>query len=323
MFSNPEFRVFDIHGHLPYKLLLSPHNPHESVSNYGKERSERMRLSWDFPAPEETAGEAAKSLIERWVDELDKYKIGGLNFLTALDNDKLAEQIAGYPDRFTGFACHPIESEDAASELERAVDELGLRGYKLFGPLTPIPFDSPSLDPVWKFLAERRLPVLIHFGMLGHAGGIVHHPNINPLAIFNTARAYPDIPFIIPHFGAGYFQELLHLCWSCPNVYIDTSGSNQWVRWVPYELTLETLFRKTYELLGPERIIFGTDASGFPRGYPYRYLQDQVRVCRDLRFREAEIELIFGNNARRLLHVPWGNEAVHRNAGKAGNEDRS
>lgn len=171
MFSNPEFRVFDIHGHLPYKLLLSPHKLHESVSNYGKERSERMRLSWDFPAPEETAGEAAKPLIERWVDELDKYKIGGLNFLTAHDNDKLAEQIAGYPDRFTGFACHPIESEDAASELERAVDELGLRGYKLFGPLTPIPFDSPSLDPVWKFLAERRLPVLIHFGMLGHAGG--------------------------------------------------------------------------------------------------------------------------------------------------------
>lgn len=314
MFSNPDFRVFDIHAHLPYKLLLSSHKTHELVTRYGKERSERMRLTWDFPAAEEAGEEAAKPLIERWVDELNKYNIAGLNFLTALDNDNLAEQISIYPDRFTGFAHHPIENEDAATELRRAVDELGLRGYKLFGPLTPIPFDSPSLDSVWEFLAERRLPVLIHFGILGHAGGIVHHPNISPLAIFNTARAYPDIPFIIPHFGAGYFQELLHLSWSCPNVYIDTSGSNQWVRWMPYELNLETLFRKTYELLGPERIIFGTDASGFPRGYPYRYLQDQVRVCRDLRFPEADIELIFGNNARRLLKLPVGKAVGSTNA---------
>lgn len=315
MFSNPNFQVFDIHAHLPYKLLLSQHKTHELISRYGRERSERMRLSWDFPEGELAPEIAARPLIDRWVDELDKYHIGGLNFLTALDNDKLADQISRYPDRFTGFACHPIEDKDAAAELRRAVDELGLRGYKLFGPLTQIPFDSPSLDPVWEFLAERRLPVLIHFGLLGHAGGIVHHPNINPLAIFNTARTYPDIPFIIPHFGAGYFQELLHLCWSCPNIYIDTSGSNQWVRWMPYELNLETLFRKTYELLGPERIIFGTDASGFPRGYPYRYLQDQVRVCRELRFHEADIELIFGNNARRLLNL----HALNQVGSKAGN----
>ncbi|GAB1156297.1 hypothetical protein YWY31_23220 [Paenibacillus illinoisensis] len=315
MFSNPDFQVFDIHAHLPYKLLLSQHKTHELISRYGRERSERMRLSWDFPEGELAPEIAARPLIDRWMDELDKYHIGGLNFLTALDNDKLADQISRYPDRFTGFACHPIEDKDAAAELRRAVDELGLRGYKLFGPLTQIPFDSPSLDPVWEFLAERRLPVLIHFGLLGHAGGIVHHPNINPLAIFNTARTYPDIPFIIPHFGAGYFQELLHLCWSCPNIYIDTSGSNQWVRWMPYELNLETLFRKTYELLGPERIIFGTDASGFPRGYPYRYLQDQVRVCRELRFHEADIELIFGNNARRLLNL----HALNQVGSKAGN----
>lgn len=299
MFRN-DFKVFDIHGHLPYRLF-PPRDRHALVAGYGAERSERMRLTWDFPDAEDDPEEAARPLIDRWADELDKYGIGGLNFLTGLSNDDLSEQIAKYPDKFTGFAYHSIESDDAAEELQRAVDELGLRGYKLFGPLTQIPFDDASLTPVWRFLAERRLPVLIHFGLLGHAGGIVHHPNINPFAIFNTAREYPDIPFIIPHFGAGYFQELLHLCWSCPNIYIDTSGSNQWVRWMPYELTLETLFRKSCELIGPGRLIFGTDANGFPRGYPYRYLQDQVRVCRDLRFREEDIELIFGNNARRLL----------------------
>lgn len=296
------FKVFDIHGHLPYDYPFA-HERHEKIVRYGLERSERMRLTWDFRTSEPDPDAANRPLIDRWKDELDRYGIGGLNFLTGWTNDDLAEQIAKAPDRFTGFASHSIERPDAAEELKRAVDELGLKGYKLFGPLTQIPFDDKSLTPVWTFAAERKLPVLIHFGLLGHAGGIVQHLNINPLSIFNVARQYPDIPFIIPHFGCGYFQELLHLCWSCPNVYVDTSGSNQWIRWMPYELTLETLFRKTYELIGPERIIFGTDSLGFPRGYNYRYLQEQTRVARDLRFSDAEMELIFGNNARKLLNL--------------------
>ncbi|NUU60090.1 amidohydrolase family protein [Paenibacillus agri] len=298
------FKVFDIHGHLPYQLQLGSKNSHALISSYGAERSERMRLTWDFPEPAPVHDESDTTpLIDRWVQELDKYGIGGLNFLTALNNDNMADQISRHPDRFTGFAYHSIEEEGAEAELRRAVNELGLKGYKLFGPLISRPFDDPSFTPIWNFLSEKKLPVLIHFGLLGHAGGIAHHPNISPLAIFNTARDYPDIPFIIPHFGAGYFQELLHLCWSCPNVYVDTSGSNQWMRWMPYELTLESVLRKTYELIGPDRIIFGTDASGFPRGFPYRYLQDQVRAARDLRIPEDDIEKIFGNNARRLLNL--------------------
>jgi predicted TIM-barrel fold metal-dependent hydrolase len=319
MFRNP-FKVFDIHGHLPYRLLLGGVNRHELISRYGAERSERMRLTWDFPEAVPAGNNYENEttpLIDRWVEELDKYGIGGLNFLTALDNDNMADQLARHPDRFTGFAYHSIEEPGAEEELRRAVNELGLKGYKLFGPLTSIPFDDPSLTPIWTFLAEKRLPVLIHFGLLGHAGGIAHHPNISPLAIFNTARSFPDIPFIIPHFGAGYFQELLHLCWSCPNVYVDTSGSNQWMRWMPYELTLESVLRKTYELIGPERIIFGTDASGFPRGYPYRYLQDQVRACRELRFNETDIENIFGNNARRLLGLALPHSKPAQQSGKA------
>ncbi|WP_182298471.1 amidohydrolase family protein [Cohnella cholangitidis] len=296
------FKVFDIHGHLPYPYPAI-YEPDDRITEYSKERAERMRLTWDFTAESSDPAEAARPLADRWLDQLDKYGIGGLNFLTGPTNDELAAQIARAPDRFTGFASHPIERPDALTELVRAVDELGLRGYKQFGPLTQESFDDPSFRPVWRFLAERKLPVLIHFGLLGHAGGIVQHRNISPLSIFNVAREFTDIPFIIPHFGSGYFQELLHLSWSCPNVYVDTSGSNQWVRWMPYELNLEILFRRTYELIGPERIIFGTDSLGFPRGYNYRYLQDQVRVVRDLRFPEADIEAIFGNNARKLLKV--------------------
>ena len=306
MFSN-DFKVIDIHAHLPWQVNFIRRS--EMADQYNAERSERMRLTWDFPNPaSETDEDRAIPIMDRWKGELDKYGLEKMIFLTSLNNDDLAEKVSQYPERFIGFAHHPIESENALEELTRAVDELGLNGYKMMGPLVNRPLHDPTLLPVWRFLADRKLPVLIHFGMLGRAGGIVEHQNINPLAIFRVASEFPEIPIIIPHFGAGYFKELLQLCWSCPNVHIDTSGSNQWMRWMPYHLDLEILFRKTYELIGPERIVFGSDSNGFPRGFAYRYLQDQVRTCRDLNFREEDIESIFGNNARRLLNLQSGVE---------------
>jgi predicted TIM-barrel fold metal-dependent hydrolase len=302
-----DFKVVDIHAHLPWPVNFIKR--HKVSDQYNATRGERMRLTWDFPDPAEEDDKWKGLPIEdRWVAELDKYHIDKIVFLTAQNNDDLAQKVSKYPDRFIGFAHHSIEQPNALEELKRGIEELGFKGYKMFGPLVEKPFHHHSHMPVWEYLEERKIPVLIHFGMLGRAGGIVHHQNISPLAIFQVAREFPELPIIVPHFGAGYFQELLHLCWSCPNVYVDTSGSNQWMRWMPYHLDLEILFKKTFELIGSERIIFGTDSNGFPRGFVYRYLQDQLRTCREINMREEDIENIFGNNARRLLKLEIGAE---------------
>jgi len=118
-----------------------------------------------------------------------------------------------------------------------------------------------------------------------------------------VAQAYPTVPFVIPHFGCGYLRDLLQLCWACANVYVDTSGNNEWTRWYPYPLSLEALFQRFYETIGPRRIIFGSDSSWFPRGFARRYLADQLRACQQLQMPATDIELIFGGNARRLLEA--------------------
>ncbi|GAF90203.1 unnamed protein product, partial [marine sediment metagenome] len=89
--------------------------------------------------------------------------------------------------------------------------------------------------------------------------------NMNPLTLWKVCSDFPTLNFVIPHFGACYWRELLQLCWQCPSVHVDTSGSNQWMRWMPYELTLKDLFRKSMETIGAERLIFATDSSWFPR----------------------------------------------------------
>jgi predicted TIM-barrel fold metal-dependent hydrolase len=119
-----------------------------------------------------------------------------------------------------------------------------------------------------------------------------------------VAKDFPTIEFVVPHFGIQYVKELLFLCWACENVNVDTSGSNQWIRWMPYPLTLDELIRKFYETVGPDRILFGSDSSWFPRGFSIRYLQDQIRACRFMNMPDDALRKIFGGNAARLFRLP-------------------
>ena len=181
--------------------------------------------------------------------------------------------------------------------------EYGFKGYKLLGPTINRPLSDHSLYPVWETCAELDIPVLIHFGILGAGGGVAWHENINPLVLNQAARDFPDVTFVVPHFGCGWVRETLMLCWACGNVVIDTSGSNQWVRWVEFDWDLEKLFRKYLETIGPERILFGTDSSWFPRGFAIRYLQDQIRAARNIGMTHDQLQMIFAGNAARLFKL--------------------
>jgi predicted TIM-barrel fold metal-dependent hydrolase len=86
----------------------------------------------------------------------------------------------------------------------------------------------------------------------------------NPLDLHALAADFPGVPFIIPHFGAGLFREALLLADLCPNVYLDTSSTNRWMSYHP-GLSLADVFRHAVGVAGPERVVFGTDSSFFPR----------------------------------------------------------
>ncbi len=294
------FQVIDFHAHFPAHHTMIKRGIHPLVKEYSQKFRKRWRQEYDFPEPQlEHPGNRVQ--IERWASEVDKYGLKKVVFLTGGGNETLAQFVNEHPDKFLGFAHHDLCAPDAVNKLKYALDELHLVGYKWFGPLTTLPFESPELKPFWTLLAERKVPVLIHFGVLGGPGGVVYHPRINPLTLAPVAQTFTDIPFVIPHFGAGYYQELLHLAWSSPNIYIDTSGCNDWMQWCPYPLTLKDLFAKALDTVGPERIVFGSDSSWFPRGWAKSYFDSQVGVCTELAINQQEMDLIFYGNASRLL----------------------
>jgi len=89
----------------------------------------------------------------------------------------------------------------------------------------------------------------------------------------------------------------------CANVYVDTSSSNAWVKTMPNPLSLADVFRAALRVLGPERILFGTDSTFLPRGWRRDIFDGQVQILKALEVPTQEARLIFGGNLARLLRL--------------------
>jgi hypothetical protein len=123
----------------------------------------------------------------------------------------------------------------------------------------------------------------------------------NPIDLHAVAMNYPEVPIVVPHFGAGYFREALMLADLCPNVYLDTSSSNQWMKYQESHLDLRHVFRRALDVLGPKRLLFGTDSSFFPRGWNHHIFEEQSRALYELNVSEEDARLIFSENLLRIL----------------------
>lgn len=265
-------------------------------------QQDRWRKAWRFPKPDPATDDIAAT-CDRWLQEMDAHDISHMVFVTSGTNEIMAQVVAHAPDRFVGYAHHDPGLPDAAEKLEYAITKQGLKGYKILGPGIDTPLDDPKLEPVWEVAEKYEIPILFHFGIMGGAGGIARHVNMSPMVLHDVAKAHPKLPLIVPHFGCGETKDTLFLAWACPNIYIDTSGSNQWTRWMPYPLTVRDLFLKFYQTIGPSRILFGTDSSWFPRGFVTQYFDQQMRDCVELGMHDADIEMIFSGNAKTLLKL--------------------
>jgi uncharacterized protein len=308
--------IVDSHTHFLVKGTEIVNTKQKYISKHGIKKwkilqgknayiQDRWSKAYNFPKPdpiENTIEETAA----KWLKEIETHNIERIVFTTAGDvncsNENMKKIISIAPDKFTGYAYLDIFKDNAPEEFDKAISGYGLKGLKILAPDLDERLDSKKLYPLWEVAEKYKTPVLIHFGILGAAGGISDHVNISPIILHDVARAFPEVPFIIPHFGCSHTKDLLQLAWVCPNIYVDTSGSNQWVNWMPYPLTVKDLFKKFYETIGAQRIIFATDSSWFPRGFVTKYLESQMKDCVELGMSDNDIYSIFNGNIKSLLN---------------------
>ncbi len=148
--------------------------------------------------------------------------------------------------------------------------------------------DDARTDAILAVAARHRRAVFVHCGVLSIGArkklGLPSRFDLrlgDPLAVAAAAVRYPEVPVIIPHFGAGFFREALMAASSAPNIYLDTSSSNSWVKLVP-GLSLRDVMARALDVAGPSRLLFGTDSSFFPRGWQKAIFDEQRAVLTDL-----------------------------------------
>jgi len=263
-------------------------------------------LGWEMPPPEPAA------LAARWVAELDRHGVRRAAIIASLPGDEssAAAAVAAYPDRFLGyFMANPVAPEGVEA-VGRALDA-GLRGICLFPAMHRYPLAHEQVAETVALAAARPgTVVFVHCGVL--TVGVRRKlglPSLfdmrysNPVDLHPLALRHPGVPFVVPHFGAGYFREALMLCDLCPNVYLDTSSTNSWIRYQESGCSLVSVFRRALAVAGPSRLLFGTDSSYFPRGWHRAVFDAQVEALVEAGADAEAAAAILGGNLEALASM--------------------
>ena len=80
-------------------------------------------------------------------------------------NDEIARVVREYPTRFVGLATIPLQEPDKAlAELDRAINNLGLRGVEILSNINGRDLDALELMPFYKEVEAMDVPIFIHPG---------------------------------------------------------------------------------------------------------------------------------------------------------------
>lgn len=233
-------------------------------------------------------------------------------------NDALSEVIRKHPDRFTGFAAlAPQSPQEAANELERAVKELHLKGWKTHSNYGENYLDDKRYWPILERAEKLGVPIYLHpsypsiaqlktsygWALSGPSFGFGIETSIcmMRLVLSGVFDSFPGLKVILGHLGEALpflFARMDYpyvIPWFDPkarpklekkpsdyfknNVFVTTSGNYY-----------KPAFICTYEAMGPERILLGTD-------YPYEDPKNCIDFLEGLPLSQKNREKICYRNA--------------------------
>jgi predicted TIM-barrel fold metal-dependent hydrolase len=248
-------------------------------------------LGWDVP-------DSVESLADRWVGEMDRSNVARAMLIASVPGDTASVNaaVARHPARFSAVSMLNPLLPNAAEDVPAGVF------------LFPAMHRYSLHDERARAVIARAKLVYVHCGVLSVGFrkklGLASPFDMrysNPIDLHAVALEFPDVRFVIPHFGAGYFREALMVADLCPNVYLDTSSSNSWMKYLPEGMTLADVFRRALGVVGHKRILFGSDSSWFPRGWVRGVYEAQVEALSEAGADAEMVRAVMGGNLRELI----------------------
>ena len=187
-------------------------------------------------------------------------------------NRRVLEVHAAFPDEFLpGVNVHPNFPDESCAEIQKFYDS----GFRWIGEIAAYVMNYKN------YCEKGRLQIMD----LAQELGMVL--NIHPSSLEdeeNILKNFPRLKLLVAHPGFPSIMENYQLAQQYPNLYFDISGGGL-PRW--------GMLKKGIQMLGPERILFGSDfpviSSGmYVSGVLFEHLTQE------------ELKMVFRDNFLRL-----------------------
>lgn len=240
----------------------------------------------------------AREMVDWYVKRLDDAGVAAAIVMSVFpDSEHMREVVAVGGQRLFALANIDPRSANAPESLSREL-EAGFRGVKLLPVNRCYHLSDPAARPFFEKANELGIGIVVHYGVTVDPRGDLRYAD--PIDLSPVARDFPDVTFVIAHFGAGYLDQVLKVAYQCGNVCVDTSGTNNWIDHQVQFCTLEDVFRRSIQALGPERVLFGTD-SGTTAKYRAWIKYQQMRILEVIGVSDADRDLVLRGNAVRIF----------------------
>jgi aminocarboxymuconate-semialdehyde decarboxylase len=227
-------------------------------------------------------------------------------------NDALAKQCRRYPDRLVGLASLPLKDIEASlGEIDRCVNELGMKGVIIGSNIDGFQLDDPRFEPIWAKINGLRLPVFEHPMFPRNSAGLEGFELPLRLGlIFDTTlvatrliysgifERYPDFPYIMAHTGGALLMALERL----DNGYRLFPDCRRYISKLPSDYAKRLYYDTTafdekaltfaLNVVGSRQLLFGTDDP---------FINADTSHVTKLPVGDTDKELILGANAVRIF----------------------
>lgn len=299
--------IVDTHVHIFNKIDGMNNAGHTYSIPYGRVKTGAGDIQFMTPSAKETS--FTVDVIVEMMDFAGVSKAVLLqNPLIGDQNDVIEDAIAKYPDKFLGTIQVDPTLPNATELIKKYSDNKRHNilkfemsdGWGWSGVHKGLNLLDECFNPIWKIAEERGLPIIIDPGRPNNAGYQVE-------AIDNITSQYKGITFILEHLGAMN-RENMHLKdrWNQmvslgkkKNVYMGIASIGSGLRddfpcWDALELLKEGV-----DMVGPDKLIWGSDIPGTMKLYTYRQMADMVIKYADF-LSEDEKDMIMGGTALKI-----------------------
>ncbi len=238
-------------------------------------------------------------------------------------NDALAKVIAETPNRFQGFAMIPtMLPQMAADELQRAVEELGLKGAMVHGMSRGEMIDGKAYWPIFARAEKLDVPIYLHparpdnvvtaryyapydeshpmFTTAAWGFGVETGTQAIRLILSGVFEQHPDLRIILGHLGEALPFWMPRIAESLSRSRTTLTGFDASFRhnfWITTSgFFADEALLLCLKMLEPDRILFAVD-------WPYADNKLGVDWLRQAPIKNATRDAIFSGNARRILRL--------------------